>query len=57
MAKSLKDKMIDQGIMMVFRNLVGDALKSDVVKSAKSKLKEALGEPANKSGKRKKDEV
>ena len=57
MAKSLLQKMLDQGTMMVFRNIVGDALKSDAVKSTKAKLKELLGETKKPTKRQKDDEV
>lgn len=56
MAKSLLQKMIDQGAMMVFRDVARDVLKSDAALAAKEKLRGLLGtQPAKKANKRTKD--
>lgn len=54
--KTLLQKMLDRGAMMVFGDVVRDALKSETVKAVKAKVREVLGETGNKAGKRKSDE-
>lgn len=56
-AKSLTDKIKDTLVMMVVRSVGNDVLKSDAAKAAKAKIRELLGKPNNKAGRRgKKDE-